>query len=96
MAQSVKRLTGSVGEFEPGVRLYADSSEPEACFRFCLPLSLSAHVPFLSLSKINIKFKKKIKEMCYSKRAEIFIHETNAPFLVNYPLVGNLMSTLVL
>ena len=29
-----------VHEFKPHVGLCADSSEPEACFRFCLPLSL--------------------------------------------------------
>ena len=48
------RLGGSVGwasdfgsghdlmvhEFEPHVRLCADSSEPGVCFGFCLPLSL--------------------------------------------------------
>ena len=48
------RLGGSVGwasdfssghdlavhEFEPRVGLWADGSEPGACFRFCLPLSL--------------------------------------------------------
>ncbi|VFV37145.1 ino80 complex subunit d-like [Lynx pardinus] len=30
----------AVREFEPRVRLWADGSEPGACFRFCLPLSL--------------------------------------------------------
>ena len=70
--QYVGRLGGSVGwvsdfgsghdvtvhEFETHVRLCADSSEPGACFRFCLPLSLSlpcllSHSLPLSLSKIN-------------------------------------------
>ena len=37
-----------VREFEPRIRLCADSSEPGACFGFSLSLSLS-----LSLSEIN-------------------------------------------
>ena len=52
----------AVGEFEPRVGLCADSSEPGACFGFCVSLSLSAPpllVLALSLSlspsKINIK-----------------------------------------
>ena len=32
----------TVHEFEPGIRLCADSSEPGACFGFCVSLSLSA------------------------------------------------------
>ena len=31
----------AVREFEPRVRLWADGSEPGACFRFCVSLSLS-------------------------------------------------------
>ena len=68
------RLRGSVGKvsdfgsgrdlavhgFESRVRLCADSSEPGACFRFCISLALCpspAHALSLSvsLSKINIK-----------------------------------------
>ena len=30
----------AVHEFEPRVRLWADGSEPGACFRFCVSLSL--------------------------------------------------------
>ena len=44
--------------FEPHIRLWADSSEPGACFTFCVSLSLSVPPPLvlcLSLSKINIK-----------------------------------------
>ena len=47
-----------VGGFEPLVRLCADSSEPGACFRFCVSLSLCpspVHALSLSVSKINIK-----------------------------------------
>ena len=56
----------AVGEFEPRVRLWADGSEPGACFRFCVSLSLCpspVHVLSLSVPKINkIKnVKKKIK-----------------------------------
>ena len=53
------RLGGSVGwasdfssghdlavcEFEPRVGPWADGSEPGACFRFCLPLSLCPSLP---------------------------------------------------
>ena len=48
-------------EFEPRIVLCADSSEPGACFRFCVSLSLCPHPPTrtlsLSFSKINIKNK---------------------------------------
>ena len=64
------RLGGSVGwasdfssghdlavrEFEPRVGLWADGSEPGACFRFCVSLSLCpspVHALCLSVSKIN-------------------------------------------
>ena len=41
----------SVREFEPRVRLWADGSEPGACFRFCVSLSLCpSPVHALSLS----------------------------------------------
>ena len=51
--------------FEPRVGLCADSSEPEACFRFYVSLSLCsspAHVLSLSPSKINKNIKKKKKQ----------------------------------
>ena len=61
VAQLVKRPTSaqvmiSRLMIKPHVRLCADSSEPEACFRFCVSLSLCpslAHVLSLSPSKIN-------------------------------------------
>ena len=55
----------TVREFEPRIGLCADSSEPGACFGFCVSLSLSLPLPCLhpvslSPSKIHIKiFKKK-------------------------------------
>ena len=62
MARSVERLTFRSGHdlavrgFEPRAGLCADSSEPGACFGFCVSLSFSA-LPLLilclSLSKIN-------------------------------------------
>ena len=73
MAQSVGRLTPTPGwlsrlggwlvvhEFEPRVGLCADSSEPGACFRFCVSLSLwpsPVHALSLSVSKINKRKKK--------------------------------------
>ena len=54
----------TVREFEPRIRLWADGSEPGACFRFCVSLSLCpSPVHALSLSvpkKINVE--KKIKK----------------------------------
>ena len=64
------RLGGSVGwasdfssghnlvvhEFKPRIGLWADGSEPGACFRFCVSLSLCPspiHALSLSVSKIN-------------------------------------------
>ena len=46
----------TVREFEPRVGLWADGSEPGACFRFCVSLSLCpspVHALSLSVSKIN-------------------------------------------
>ena len=46
--------------FEPRVGLCADSSEPGACFGFCVSLSLSAPPLFVLSQKLtNIKLKKK-------------------------------------
>ena len=56
---SVHDLT--IREFEPRLRLCADHSEPEACFRFCVSLSCSAPPPFMlsvSLSRTNKTLKK--------------------------------------
>ena len=53
--------------FEPHVRLCADSTEPGACFKFCVSLSFCpspAHALSLSVSKINkniLKIKKNKK-----------------------------------
>ena len=46
----------AVCEFEPRVRLWAVGSEPGACFRFCVSLSLCpspVHALSLSVPKIN-------------------------------------------
>ena len=84
------RLGGSVGwasdfgsghdltvrEFEPRIGLWADGSEPGACFRFCVSLSLSAPPPFmlcLSVSKIN-KTLKKLKKKNKSKFEQMENH----------------------
>ena len=48
----------AVCEFEPRIRLWADGSEPGACFRFCVSLSLCpslVHALSLSVPKINKK-----------------------------------------
>ena len=51
----------AVREFEPRVRLWADGSEPGACFWFCVSLSLCpspVHALSLSVPKINKRWKK--------------------------------------
>ena len=56
----------AVHEFEPRVRLWADGSEPGACFRFCVSLSLCpspVHALSLSVSKINKNVKKKFRNV---------------------------------
>ena len=56
---------GSVHEFQPHIRLCTDSSEPGACFGFCVSLSLSVLPPValcLSLSKNKYTLK------CFLKR----------------------------
>uniref|UniRef100_A0A667FZE8 Small nuclear ribonucleoprotein Sm D2 n=1 Tax=Lynx canadensis TaxID=61383 RepID=A0A667FZE8_LYNCA len=57
----------AVREFESRLRLWADGSEPGACFRFCVSLSLCpspVHALSLSVPKINKKknVEKKIKK----------------------------------
>ena len=67
VAQSVKRPTSaqvmiSVCGFELRIGLCADSSEPGACFQFCVSLSLCpspAHALSLSVAKINKNIIKK-------------------------------------
>ena len=52
----------AVREFEPCAGLWADGSEPGACFRFCVSLSLCpspVHALSLSVPKINKRSKKK-------------------------------------
>ena len=80
MAQTVERPTSAqvmisqlVGGFEPRVGLCADSSEPGACFRFCVSLSAfpsPAHA--LSLSKIN-----KHKKIFLNRKRVIFRSKEN-------------------
>ena len=57
----------TVREFEPRVRLFADSSEPGPCFGFCVCLSLcpSLLMLSLSLSEINKNIKKKKRMYTY-------------------------------
>ena len=65
----------SVREFEPRVRLWADGSEPGACFRFCVSLSLCpspVHALSLSVPKINKRWKKKKKERSLLFKCSIF------------------------
>ena len=55
----------AVREFEPRVGLWAGGSEPGACFRFCVSLSLCptpAHALSLFLSLKNKYILKKIKK----------------------------------
>ena len=65
---SVRFQTGhdlAVHGFEPRVGLWADGSEPGACFRFCVSLSVCpspVHALSLSVPKINKKRWKKNKK----------------------------------
>ena len=57
-----KKSDLAVREFEPRVRLWADGSEPGACFWFCVSLSLCpfpGHALSLSVPKTNKRWKKK-------------------------------------
>ena len=64
----------AVREFEPRVRLWADGSEPGACFRFCVSLSLCpSPVRGLSLSVPKIKKRKKRKEKEIKEKAVIIV-----------------------
>ena len=66
----------AVCEFEPHVRLCADSSEPEACFGFCVSLSLCpspAHA--LSLSKVNTNIKRNLSLFIYFEREKAQVGE---------------------
>ena len=66
--------------FEPYIRLGADSSEPGACFGFCVSLPLSAPPP-LSLSKIKFKnLKKTHLSIGASDEIGEMIHEQNDKF----------------
>ena len=44
----------TVGEFEPCVRLCADSSDPGASFGFCVSLSLSAPPPLMLCPSVSV------------------------------------------
>ena len=64
----------SVREFVPRVRLWANGSEPGACFRFCVSLSLCpspVHALSLSVPKIK-KLKKNVEKIC-----TVFIFQLN-------------------
>ena len=55
----------AVREFESRVGLWADGSEPGACFRFCVSLSLCPspiHALSLSVPKIDKNVEKKLKK----------------------------------
>ena len=66
----------AVREFEPRVRLRADGSEPGACFRFCVSLSLCpspVHALSLSVPKIDKRWKKiKKKKSILPKAMDTF------------------------
>ena len=50
-----------VREFEPYVELCADSSEPGACFEFCVSLFLSATPPLMLCLSLSLRNKQKKK-----------------------------------
>ena len=64
----------TVHEFKPHVGLCADSSEPEACFGFCVSLSLCVS-PLLAfcLSLLSIINKRKKKFKVYFLREHVYV-----------------------
>ena len=63
----------AVCEFEPHVRLWADGSEPGACFWFCVSLSLCpspVHALSLSVPKMNKRWKKIKKKISQQIRVQ--------------------------
>ena len=75
----------AVREFEPRVGLWADGSEPGACFRFCVSLSLCpspVHALSLSVPKINKRWEiRKTKQSVPCWR-----HGTSAPVREKQPV----------
>ena len=92
-----------VREFEPRIRLCADSSEPGACFRLCVSISLPLPLLMLCVSlflKYKIKHKKKFflkisekdhpskfYELCRKYEARIWIIP-NSDYLVTGQCAG--------
>ena len=79
------RLQLAVRGFEPRVGLCADSSEPGACFRFWVSLSLCpspTHALSLSVPKINKRFLKKKKDATVSRTAAPWPRVLPAPAAV--------------
>ena len=56
-----------VREFKPHVGLCADSSEPGACFGFCVSLSLSAPPPLTLCLSLSLKRRKNVKKIIKKK-----------------------------
>ena len=72
--------------FELHIRLCAESSEPGACFRFCLPLSLPLPCSHsLSFSKIKIKktFLIKSKKVNFKIKGKFIINNINICLYIN-------------
>ena len=78
-----------VHEFEPRVGLCADSSEPGACFRFCVSLSLC---PFPAHA-LSLKNKQTLKKIFFKEPGEaelISLWNTyNIPDTALSPLIFN-------
>ena len=72
-----------IREFKPCVGLCADSSEPGACFRFCVSLCLCsspAHTLSLLPSKIKINIKKKnLRIDITQKKIHKWLRSTRSP-----------------
>ena len=82
----------AVRGFEPRVRLDADSSEPGACFRFCVSLSLSAPLLLTRALSLSLKNKHLKLKKNYSKYilCSVFRHDPSPHFrFLRYPTTGD-------
>ena len=88
----------TVREFEPRVGLWADGSEPGACFWFCVSLCLCpspVHALSLSVPKINKRWKKKFKKTHWCAFSRTACHLLHCSFHSTSQLFHNICPVIV-